>query len=359
MFSLLFCRVLFATEASSVPSTRLETKAVEEKAAPGNLNLKQLSAVITITGSGGRGTGFVCMFNKKPVIITNQHVLAGSPSVSFETQSGVSIPIQSVYAASNADLALLIPQSLPPDVAPLEILMGMDQVVKKDDPNCIPGNSKGDGVITQTFGKIIAVGPNRVEIDNPIYPGNSGSPIVHTDTGKVIGVLTYAKTIQLDRVSQQSFRSRNSAIKTLTRYFGYRVDTVPSWQRVNWEGFQKLNSQIGESRQELDWILDFFTGASDSYKQFPELHKAVDKTMGFISQKDRSVQDKIFEFERFLRDVDFLIRKTETRVAGAVPLYVQVNEIAEIHQIAAALKDYLEIAKRDKELTRFLLDRAR
>ena len=324
---------------------------------PANLTPTQLSAVVTVSGSGGSGTGFVCSINGKPVIITNQHVIAGNPDAVFKTQSGAAIPIKAIFAASDADLAMLEAQSIPPNITPLEFLANPEQSAQKDDNTCIPGNSKGDGVITQTFGKIIAIGPQKVETDNPVYPGNSGSPIIHIDTGKVLGVLTEAELITLDEFEKASFRNKKSAIKSEIRYFGYRVDTVPQWQPLIWTAFQKLDTEISKSKQELHWIADYFTDASNSYKEFEELHKARNRTAAVINEKNRSSHDKINEYERFLRDIDFLIRRTQTRLTYGRPVFLHKKEIDNINMMAKELCGGVDIAKRDNELTKVLVER--
>lgn len=61
-------------------------------------------------------------------------------------------------------------------------------------------------------------------------PGNSGSPIIHVKSGKVIGIATYLKTRQFAEFSDR----RESRV----RRFGYRLDSVKQWQPVVWANYQ-------------------------------------------------------------------------------------------------------------------------
>lgn len=341
----------------SASSTSTPVPQASSSPIPANLSPQQLSAIITISGSGGSGTGFICLFNGRPVLFTNQHVIAGNPNASFRTQSGKTLLINAVVGAVDADLAMFELQNIPEDISPLEFLANPEQVALKDDDTCIPGNSKGDGVITQTFGKVIAVGPQRVETDNPVYPGNSGSPIIHIKSGKVIGVLTEAELISLNEFEKASFRNKKSAIKSEIRYFGYRLDTVSAWQKIRWDSFQKLDSDISQSKKELHWIADYFTDASDSYKEFKELHTARNRVASIIDQSNLNVNSKIDELKRFLRDIDYLLRRTQTRLANAHPVFIHKKQIEDVNLMAKELGGGVDIAERDTDLTRVLVQR--
>ena len=63
--------------------------------------------------------------------------------------------------------------------------------VKIGDAIVVLGNSGGGGVVTKLEGKLVGIGPDRIEVSAEFIPGNSGSPIIHVPTGKVIGIATY------------------------------------------------------------------------------------------------------------------------------------------------------------------------
>jgi len=86
---------------------------------------------------------------------------------------------------------------------------------------------------------VLGILPDRIEFDNPIYHGNSGGPVFHVKSGKVIGVVTEAiKVDTSNALDKASFASRSSAIGHSMRYFGMRLDTVPAWETFDDRRFQ-------------------------------------------------------------------------------------------------------------------------
>ena len=104
-----------------------------------------------------------------------------------------------------------------------------------------PGNSEGGEVMLNTGGKVLGIGPDRVEeVSNSDLPRRfSGGPVVDGKTHQVIAVVAMAmKVDNSDELDKASFASRDSAIRGDMRYFGLRVDNVPSWEELDWKNFQ-------------------------------------------------------------------------------------------------------------------------
>ena len=120
---------------------------------------------------------------------------------------------------------------LGPGGKPMEIMQGVDEKVTIDDEIVVLGNSEGAGVINTIKGRVVGVGPQLVEVDAPFQPGNSGSPIIHLKTGKVIGVATYLTIKKYDAATKEVLKA------PVIRRFGYRLDSVKTWQPVNWQAF--------------------------------------------------------------------------------------------------------------------------
>jgi hypothetical protein len=88
-------------------------------------------------------------------------------------------------------------------------------------------------------------------VDAPFQPGNSGSPIIHLKTGKVIGVATYLTIKKYDAATKEVLKA------PVIRRFGYRLDSVKTWQPVNWPAFYSQAAEM-ETIEKLTGDLDGF-----------------------------------------------------------------------------------------------------
>jgi hypothetical protein len=185
--------------------------------------------VVLIKGDNVQGTGFFVRLATGPVIITNLHVLAANPHVHIYTSDGQEVKWTSLFGAADRDLALLSIQDN--GYSYLQIESGMNTAVHPGDATVTPGDSEGGEVTLNTNGKVLAIGPERIEVNNPIYHGNSGGPVIDLVTNTVIGVVTFAtRSHDDDDIDKASFANASSAITGAMRYFSLRLDTVPSWQ---------------------------------------------------------------------------------------------------------------------------------
>src|SRR6185312_7757504 len=83
----------------------------------------------------------------------------------------------------------------------IEASEAVDKDVSIGDAVVVLGNSQGRNVVTEIEGKVTGVGPELIEVDAKFVPGNSGSPIIHVKSGKVIGVATFVTVRQPDVIS--------------------------------------------------------------------------------------------------------------------------------------------------------------
>jgi hypothetical protein len=224
-----------AAPASAMPF-EVQPPADEHAAPTGSLTEAQAHAVVVIKGDAAEGTGFLVHGPDGPAVITNLHVLAANPNVKILTTTGEVVTTTGLKGASDRDLALISIKDN--HYSYLDLDTDIAGTVQNGDEVITPGNSEGGEVVLDTHGTVLGVGPERIEISNPIYHGNSGGPVVHLKSGRVIAVVTQALKVRpQDDLDRASFANKNSAIIATMRYFGLRVDTVPKWEAYDWPQF--------------------------------------------------------------------------------------------------------------------------
>ena len=180
--------------------------------------------LVFVSGSDGAGSGFLAKFGPKVYLVTNAHVAAGIKGAGFQTLQGEKVQAGTAAIAVGHDLFLM--QSAAGE--PFEVMNGVDSGASIGDDIVVLGNAEGAGVINTIMGKIVGFGPNLVEVDAPFQPGNSGSPIIHLKSGKVIAAATYLTYRKYDPATKQPVKD------PVVRRFGYRLDSVKTWQPVLW-----------------------------------------------------------------------------------------------------------------------------
>jgi hypothetical protein len=200
----------------------------------------QIKALVLITGDIGAGTGFVAKMHNQFFIVTNQHVLSANNKFTITGMDGTKYPTDgALYGAAANDVAILrIPDGLAK--YSLEIMDDPLTNAKVGNPVTVPGNSFGAGVPLQINGKLLAMGPELVEVDAKFVPGNSGSPIIDRPSGQVIGIATMTYTYKSDVAQKYNLTSS-------IRWFGYRLDNIDpktGWQKLDWTRFREEGVKI-------------------------------------------------------------------------------------------------------------------
>jgi S1-C subfamily serine protease len=156
--------------------------------------------ILGVTTSGTvQGSGFVYNFRGSMVVVTNNHVVYGTTSVSVTFSDGNGYAAAVNGTDPYADLAVLSVVGAPEtEFKPLEIVSS--STLRVGNPVLALGNPYGL-VGSMTTGVISALGrtiteeeyiggftiANIIQTSAPINPGNSGGPLLNFD-GKVIGI---------------------------------------------------------------------------------------------------------------------------------------------------------------------------
>lgn len=190
-------------------------------------------ALLMVEGQRGGGSGFICKLGDHAVAVTNIHVIAGNPGFKVTDLKSTALKVESGAVAVEHDIAKL---EVKTSAKSFELMQDLDTNVKIGDPVMVLGNAQGAHVVKPVEGKVVGIGPNLVEVDAPFVPGNSGSPIIHTATGKVLGIATYL----LERKQNKS----GKGFTVETRRFGYRLDSVKTWEPLDWQRFYAQAAQL-------------------------------------------------------------------------------------------------------------------
>lgn len=177
--------------AAAPPAT---TPSVEVPASLEDVISGAVPAVVSIETSQGRGSGF---FAGPGVIITNNHVVGGSFSVTVRMSNGSSAAGRVERTSAEIDLAIVRVEPVPTQpVLPL----GSAADVRVGQEVIAIGLAMGQFQGTVTRGIISALrrtGPGSgvllLQTDAAINPGNSGGPLIDR-AGKVVGITTLKVT---------------------------------------------------------------------------------------------------------------------------------------------------------------------
>lgn len=154
----------------------------------------------TVSNGSVQGSGFVYNFTNTMVVITNNHVVHGTTSVSVTFSNGNGYAANVTGTDPYADLAVLTVNAPANEFKPLEIVGS--SMLRVGDPVVAIGNPYGL-VGSLTTGVVSALGrtiseeeyigaysiANIIQTSTPINPGNSGGPLLNFD-GNVVGITT-------------------------------------------------------------------------------------------------------------------------------------------------------------------------
>lgn len=148
--------------------------------------------VILEDDDGGSGSGFIANIRDRTFLVTNVHVLAMSDKLKATTISGENVPISGrAFLSKKRDIAIVPIQWEGPALETAENLLS--GAYPNGSEVVVYGNEGGGGVVTNLEGEIKGIGPISVEVTAEFIPGNSGSPVIHKETGIVIGVASYLR----------------------------------------------------------------------------------------------------------------------------------------------------------------------
>jgi hypothetical protein len=168
------------------------------------------------------GSAFITHIKGRKYLVSNAHVMAGIKPFSLRPLDGSRLQVGPAIIAVGRDLFAFAVVDGGPGIPTAD---SVESEAKVGDAVVVFGSPGAHGVVTTLKGELAGIGPDRIEITALIEHGNSGGPIVHLASGKVIGVASQA---HIDHLLSG---------KTQIRRFGYRLENVQTWQGVDWARF--------------------------------------------------------------------------------------------------------------------------
>jgi len=242
------------TPALSTNDHSLQPQDQKDEARAAELLHRYNSDLIFVTGKIGAASGFIAQYKNRRFFITNAHVLAGLGYLSLEPldRSTIEVQADASLVAVGHDL-ITIPVNTGGDGIPT--MDKVDTDVTIGDSVVVLSNSLAGGVVNTLLGKVVGIGPRIIEVTGQFESGSSGGPIIHLRSGKVIGVATYAT------------RSETISGEQSTRRFGYRLDSVTAWQRLDFKRFQYESDTLDAVHRLTRQIAD---AVDDTTRQLPQ-----------------------------------------------------------------------------------------
>jgi S1-C subfamily serine protease len=138
------------------------------------------------------GTGFVVDFRGRQAILTNDHVIRDASALQayFPSEGAQPFELDLVADSPENDLALLVIKGSAPQMASLTI-GDSDAVASGAAVECVgyPLGQDGQKVAGGRFSGVQMMGATEyAQTDTALNHGNSGGPMIHADSGEVIGI---------------------------------------------------------------------------------------------------------------------------------------------------------------------------
>jgi hypothetical protein len=305
---------------ASTPDPTAPPSGQPDPAAPrpiigGDLVQKHPDCFVVVKDGSASGSGFICRDAQKTWLFTNVHVAAGMKNPQFSRLDGSLLRVTTAEAGGGRDVMRfgVADSAQPLSAQPLEILQNVDASARIGDDVVVLGNSGGGGVVTALAGKLIGIGPDRVEVNAEFIPGNSGSPILHVPSGKVIGIATYL-TKRYEEFSGDNARTDKAAVATVRR-FGYRIDGIQKWEPVNWTAFHAEAEQIRQISALTSDVFDFLEAVRRRAEpQFATdtLRRPATEWLSGIRRSRVSVADRTRATQNFLSSLRLMVRSDVT-----------------------------------------------
>jgi hypothetical protein len=243
-----------------VPDSAVTPVATPPDLPPPVLTNDQINAVVTIKGDNAAGTGFLMRSPDGTCsVVTHLHLLAANPNVKIFTNSGKQIIPLSLKGAVDRDLALFAIK----DDHFSYLLLATDAAnsVEAGDELIIPDIGQQTDVLLGKPGKVIGVGPERIDFDNAMGPGSSGAPVIHVKSGTVLALVTAEKKVDVSNILAMAWPANPAPGSAgIIPYFGLRLSGVQGWETYDGARFLAETLFLKQFHQDTRCLDSYLNG---------------------------------------------------------------------------------------------------
>ena len=320
--------VVEEAEKADEPSVADDDKAIQK--------IDIVSSILLASNASGTGTAFFAEIKGKYFIVTNVHILSDDRKIEFATSRGIRIPTPTTgFVADSRDAYIMPIGELPEGAKALPMTENIFDDVEEGDELLICGNPLGGGVFRNAKGKLVGIGPDTVEFSNAIFKGNSGSPIYHMKSGKVIGIVARGQIIDSsDPFTSNARKMSNTPFTRATRFFGVRVDSANSWIPFTPQDLGVQHRELNDFIRRFNMIREFKNAEHKEIElahKFPELQKICSKYWAVLTQTDNTPV-RIYIRGKNVRETDprqNLLKKAKAELVSEMSRLV-MHEVARI-----------------------------
>lgn len=303
-----------ASQGTTTPSTQEVIKKSQLK-------------VFTVTTTDSLGSGF--LFNKHGDVLTNAHVVEGASNVTLTGPDKTEYAGTVIGIGSDMDIAVI----RAPGLAGKEPLKLETEKAELGDPVLALGSPLGlentatTGIISgvdRTFDHPPYVYNNMYQTSAPIAQGNSGGPLIHLETGKVVGI----NSAIIDQGAIGFSIPVSQVIAKAEEWTGYKLDgSTPSTGKdpdhVSSSGNAAISNQQAE---DLVYTFYDYLNAEDYVSAYALLGSDWQKgtayeefRVGFLktTQSQVSYVSSLFDNKKGTAQVDGLITAEERKDGNA------------------------------------------
>jgi len=225
-----------------------------------------LKSIAIVQTDKAVGTGFICRSANEVCLLSNQHIILGANKISLTDSAGKPLDYDKFSVSKHLDLVKFTLSANAADSLPASTGLWLaEKAPVIHDLVLVLGNSQGAGVITELRGKVLGLGPDKIEVDAKFVEGNSGSPILDEE-GKVLGVATYA-TLNTP-TNWVNAGTRFNAV----RRFGLRLEK-PEWLVKNLQEYCAETHHLEDTKTVLNEYAYFVYTSLDIHGESGHLRK--------------------------------------------------------------------------------------